>query len=363
MNQSPANATTLTTPQISPSEQNLTYIQDPWSIEVLIKNAFLRTKSRLLSYILLQLLSSVVSSIVLVVMLAVGVLLVTGLIMAGQQIAAIIVGLLFFLFIVVVSVYVTSLFQFASIKTVITDETITDTLKSSWKLLYPYLMLTLWQGLFILGLLPLGVFTFFIVPVVWSVLFSFTNFILITSKKRDASILWISKDMFLSRFWDIVGRYILVTLLVSAVTGAIVALISFIVSLFGVGLVSAIASKDKEATQSSLAVLQTLVSLFSNSFGFITPLIVTPFYTAFLFEMYKLIPLADPPKKPKVWIGIAALSVVSMFTIFFYGYFVYALPDIVNVSQGAKNKSLELFQQQIQNYIQEATQRAQTYGK
>jgi hypothetical protein len=169
--------------------------------------------------------------------------------------------------------------------------------------------------------------------------------------------------MFLSKFWDIVGRYILVTLLVGAVTGAVTALISFIVSLFGVGLVSAITSKDQGATQSSLAVLQTLVSLFSNSFGFITPLIVTPFYTAFLFEMYKLIPLADPPKKPKIWIGIAALSVVSMFTIFFYCYFVYALPEIVNVSQGAKNKSLELFQQQIQNYIQEATQRAQTYGK
>ncbi|MEI6326542.1 MAG: hypothetical protein WCO78_00295 [Candidatus Roizmanbacteria bacterium] len=350
-------------PYAVPIDRVALHIPDPWSIELLIKKAFLRTKSRMLTYLLLQLISSMVSSAVLTVTLGISVAIVAVLIIAGQQMVALVVGLLLFLVIVIIAVYVSSLFQIASVRSIITEDPILDTIKMSRQLLNPYLTLTLWQGLFMLGLLPIGLVTSFIVPVVWSLLFSFANFILITSTTKGASILWASKDMILSKFWGIVGRYILLTILISTLTSAGIALIGFVLSLFGVGLVSLIGRGNPEAAQSSLSTLQTIVSLFVNSLGYIVPLIIAPMYTAYLFEMYLLIPVPDIPKKPKIWIGLSAISVITMFALFFYGYFAFVLPEIMTISQKTTNKSIGLFQQQVQTYIQDAVEKAQTMSQ
>ncbi len=351
-NQSPQQPQVAGIPVVSPT------LQDPWSIEVLIRKAFQRTKSRILSYFLVQLVSSAVSSLILFLSLVISIVIVGGLIVAKLYILAFIVGLMLFFALVVITVYVSSLFQIVSVKTVITNQPIADSIKSSWPLLYPYLVLTLWQSLFLFGLVPISLFTFFIIYLVWSFLFSFTTFILISTPKRGMEVLWISKDMILSRFWDIVGRYILVTLVVGALTGVATALIGFILSLFGIGLLSSINSGDANATQSSLTIAQTLISMFTNSIGYIAPLVVAPFYISFLYEMYLLLPLTTAPKVPRIWIAIAAISVISIFVVFMYVYFFLVLPEIMKVSQGQPNPSIQLFQQQFQNIFMNESQKA-----
>lgn len=148
-----------------------------------------------------------------------------------------------------------------------------------------FIWYSLLYALFIIGLLPLGILTAAVILLLWSVWSVFAVFIYLEKNKKGLENLWVSRDMVAGRFWENVGKIVIIV-------GPVFILIIFI------GLIH----ND---------ILTIVFQVFYGIFIF-------PFVLSFLYELYKTLPESHTAKPPKVWIILSLIGwvFVILFVIF-----------------------------------------------
>ncbi|MEI7652979.1 MAG: hypothetical protein WCJ70_01715 [bacterium] len=266
---------------------------DPWAVEVLLKKAFARTKSRLLSIILSSLLSMLITGgVVLVTSLVLGIPL-FGLYGSSQYALAVSMTGLGLVALFAAVIYVSAWGQLATVYLITSESSVG--VMAAWQHVRPlvsrgFIAMSI-VSLFLLGLVPLGFVTLFIPLMIWNVLFAFIPFILVTTGKSASEAVWSSKDMVLTRFWGIFGRTVLMILLLQVVA-------------FCIGLVLAIFTGQTDSAGGG--------RLLANLLNVAISYLAGPFTLAFAYEMYKLIAVPHTAKVPRIWIIASGVGIVVM---------------------------------------------------
>lgn len=146
--------------------------------------------------------------------------------------------------------------------------------------------------LFLIGLVPLSFISLFIPLTIWNFLFGFTLFIIISTHKSASDALWSSKDMILAKFWGIAGRTVLLW-------------IFLLFTSFCIHLILTHFMNESQHTGNTSSVLSDLLNLAFEFF-------VAQYTFAFMYEMYKLMPVPHTSKTPHKWIVVSAIGIVVM---------------------------------------------------
>jgi hypothetical protein len=192
-----------------------------WQIEVLLKNAFMRTKERFLSYFLSSLIMWGATALYATLGLLLGgslvflVALTKSTILVGAVSTVLVLAFLMGLF------YFMGWWGIAVIE-IITQESKTDVvgaLKKVKPLVWSYLGTQAVVGLFMLGLLPFMVISLGVVAILWGYWGAFIAFAFLEKGKRGMDALWYSRSLFNQKFWPITARMLLLTLLLVFIQG------------------------------------------------------------------------------------------------------------------------------------------------
>lgn len=265
-----------------------------WAMESLLKKAFARTKSRFLSMLLSSLLTMfVICGVILVTAFLAGIALL-AFAATSQYLLMLLVGIIGLVVTAISITFVSVWGQLATIHLLINQHP--RDIIGAWQHVRPHIkqafIAQITMSLFLFGLIPLGFVSLFIPLIIWNFLFGFTLFIIISTQKSASEALWTSKDMMLSKFWGIVGRTILMWLLIQLIS-------------VGIILISTLFISDGTNPYKVMSVLDDLIGVIFN-------LLITPFTLAFMYEMYKLIPVPHTSKTPHKWIVASAIGIVVM---------------------------------------------------
>ncbi len=155
-----------------------------------------------------------------------------------------------------------------------------------------FIWLNVFMGLFFLGLIPIGIITFGTALVFWTICSIFAAFIYLEHGQKGLSNLWISKQMVQGQFW----RILFFLVLVYAVTFSI----------------------DIVLLKSNHPITH-ITSWMLN-------LLVTPFFIALKYEMYRQIPYPKTTKTPKNWLLASKIG----FLLFVIGI-IFAVKTIIQL--------------------------------
>ncbi len=268
-------------------------MDNSWQIEQLIKRAFIRTKDRFISYFL-AIIVAVLIFLATFILFGIAAIPAIVLIKAQPMIAAI-MGVILAVGFIVALAYIGSWVTLAHVAILIQEpkQGVMETFKSVRDRVWGYVWLSIIVGLFIYGLIPLGILTLGLVLILWAVWGSFTLFIYLEKKKKGLANVWHSRALVSQKFWGIVWR-------------VIVMYVGVLVLQF------ALAFGTQNTSVAALGGIGSgIISIFSG-----------PFITSFLYEMYHMMKEPKEVKTPKVWIGLSILGwvlglvlVVSLATI------------------------------------------------
>ncbi|MDP2874100.1 MAG: hypothetical protein Q8N84_02300 [bacterium] len=262
---------------------------DPWQIENLLKSAFVRTKERFLTYLLSLGLSTAIGGGVVLALVILGTPLAALMNATKFSILSIFLGALLAVAGIIAGVYLAAWISLTVTQSLISPKRkgIVETFREVHPWVWGFVGYQCLAGLFLLGLLPLGLITFFLIPILWVAWGSFAAFVYLEERKKGLANLWVSKTLISQRFWGILGREALVFFTLGAV--------GVLVNLSGPRL---------------------LGSVWGCLQIFMTPLIV-----CFNYEMYRLLPKTATGKTPRGWlIASAAGWLLSLvFLLLSYG--------------------------------------------
>lgn len=249
---------------------------DPWQIENLLRAALARTKDRFLSYLLSLGLSAAIGCGGVLALLVLGVPVALLVSVTKFSAVAIFTGALLAIGALIALAYLGAWTSLTVVQTLIREEKIglIETFKEVRPLVWGFVWYQALAGLFLIGILPWGLLTFFIIPILWMIWSSFAAFVYLQKRKSGLENLWVSKALVSQRLWGIVGREALVFLTIFVI-GALL------------------------SSQPVLATIWGLAQIFT-----------TPFLIGFSFEMYRLLP-EPPPEKiktPSGWVVLSALG-------------------------------------------------------
>lgn len=275
------NAPVSTNP-VSVSPVSVVSADSKWEIEVLVKQAFARTKERFLSYFLI----GVLTYVVFIVLMLAGVLggVVVGVLVAAKVlVVAVVLGMLLGVAFFLLMFYIGSWMSLGAVNIIISKEKmgISASLRYVKPMVWGYIWLNAVVLLFTLGLLPFGLITFFIIPLLWSVWGMFTGFVYLEYQKKGLANLWMSKALVGQKFWGILGRAVLIIVSIWLIQIALV---------YG----------GRAAGMSGVSgIVSFLVSLFTG-----------PFVISFLYEMYANTDKNVAVKSPVGWVVVSVIGYV-----------------------------------------------------
>lgn len=259
----------------SPSKHNL-------QLEYLFRAAFDRTKSRFLSYFLSVLMFFAIglgAGLVILIVIALNFLIygvtksptVTGTVAFISSVLAI-TGLM----------YLRAWSTLTTTLTLISGKpiSVTDAMNEVKPFIWRYVGFSVLMLVFVLGLIPFGIFTLFILIIVWGIWGSFSVFVFLDEKKPGLQSLWTSRAIVNQRFWAVLGRFVLIYAAFYAIMGALTALGE---NYRGIQLVS------------------LLISLF-----------IGPYLISYMYEVYKNLPRPEKVQRPTVWIVISVIGGLIM---------------------------------------------------
>ena len=256
-----------------------------WEIETLMRKAFQRVRGRFLTYILAYVLMFALVFGVTFLFVFMGILaagafankmtLITGILLAVLTVLG-----------VIAFMYITGFTQLVVVYTLIRKEkgTIMQNINEMKSLVWGYVWLNIAMLIFMIGLLPVGLISIFIVYVLWAFWGSFSAFVYIEHKKKGLDNLWISYMMVKKRFWAIAGRMALVVMAYMLVSG--------LLSMYD---------------NAILNVLQYAVYIF---FG--------PFILSYDYEIYRLLEVPAKVERPGMWIALSVVGYVFIGLLIFY---------------------------------------------
>lgn len=188
--------------------------------------------------------------------------------------------------------YFISWFTLASVNVLISESKIKESLNTTKPIVFKSLWFFILSLVFIVGLIPLGLLSFFIIIYLWYFWGLFSIFILIEKQEKGLKNLWISKQLVSQYFWKIIG-------------------FSVLFGIIGIGL-----------------------SLIT--FG-IAGLFLNIFYLCFTYEIYKRIDKPIPIKTSIMWVWF---SIFGWIIFIFLGIFIVINFNKVRpyISQSFSNK-------------------------
>lgn len=248
-----------------------------WQIENLIKKAVNRTKDRFLSYFLAWGIGFGIGLLSILILMFLAGLVVLIYFLFKSVWLTVFFGIAIGIFDFVAFMYISSWINLSTVAVLIQEEKIGigATFKAVRPLVWSYVGLSFFCFLFMLGLIPFGFLSVFIVFFLWWLWAGFMPFVFLEQKRKGLDNLWISRQMFLQKAWGIFGRLLFVALVFVAV--------SFLVSLTG-----------RNAGTSGLSIILSIL--------------YTPFTLAFHYEIYRNLAVPVEVKKPKTWITLAAVG-------------------------------------------------------
>lgn len=249
---------------------------ESWQVENLLRAALARTKDRFLSYLLSLGLSAAVGFGGVLALLVLGVPVALLVSVTKFSAVAIFISVLLVIVSLIALSYLGVWTSLTVVQILIREEKIglVETFREVRPLVWGFVWYHALSCLFLLGLLPWGLLTLFIIPILWAIWGSFGAFVYLQKRKSGLENLWFSRALVSQRFWGIVGREALVFLTLMVI-GALVSSQRVLVTIWG------------------------LAQIFT-----------TPFLICFSFEMYRLLP-EPPPEKiktPSGWIIVSAVG-------------------------------------------------------
>jgi len=245
----------------------------PFTFKNIFKESFNRFKNRIFQYLLSML------YLFLIVVLGGAIIGITGVL---NIYLLIVFSVLTFPFLF----YFFTWFTLASVVLLISDTKIkvSEALQKSKPLIFKAILFFALSALFILGLLPLGILSLFIILFLWYFWGIFSFFILIEKQEKGLKNLWLSKQLVAQRFWKIVEYSLLIQLIGIAITLVTFGFGSFLIYLQGI------------------------------------------FYICFTYEIYKRLEMPQQINTPRIWIWV---SIFGWIVFIFLGIFILININII----------------------------------
>jgi hypothetical protein len=273
-------------------------IEDPWSIEILLRKSWQRTKSRFLPYFISSIVTSAASFGVLLACLIVFGVALAASIYAQQTIATVSVLIVGTICTLCVVSYVQAWGSLAS--TFLLLDGAPGDVRTAWYSVKPKVMRKLFAMALItllsIGLLIYVIPTLLIVYILWTSLLIFVDYLILTTSHSGFRSVWASIEMVQSKLLGIVGRVLILSLSVSVITGILTPLV--------------INTSGKSSTAELTSIGQVIQWILGTLF--------VPIQASFYYEMYKLISIPVQPKRPSGWIIASAVGWVLSFVLYYY---------------------------------------------
>jgi hypothetical protein len=251
-------------------------------IEELMKAAFVRTKDRFLSYILAYLLAFLIG-----LGAGAGIALLVGvnfLVWFGTKsmLLTMIISLVSGVAGILGLIYIGSWTGLAIIASIISPQKmgVTEYFKSVKPYVWDYYWVSVISCLFLLGLLPFGFLSLFIIYLLWAVWGAFQAFVFLDRKEKGLQNLFISKAIVSSDFWGVLLRIAVLY-----------------IAYYAILYVMSLAQTSSKEGSAILGVFSFIVSLFAG-----------PFILSYLYELYRNLPQPTQVGSNTVW---KILSVVG----------------------------------------------------
>jgi hypothetical protein len=226
-------------------------------------------------------------------------------------------GLFFFILLLGLFLYFAAWSQIASICLLINKETITFTeaFTQTKSKVWQFISFQCIVSIFILGLMPLSIVSFFLVYIAWFIWGIFSYIMFIENTSEGLKPLWRSYHTVNENFFNILGQLLIISLIFS-----IIILI--------------------------LNILATDILAFRIIQGVLTYLL-TPFLTIYIAEIYRNVPKQKYAIPDKRWIYASLVGWAIM--IIFITYIVVALlNNPVSLLENITNEDLEPFFEQFE---------------
>lgn len=264
------------------------------SIEQLISASFNRTKERFLPYLLAAILAvalvfaaviamAFLGGVVFLIWLATKSSVITG-IFSTVALVASIAGF----------IYVQSWASLSIVYTLISKSkvSVTEAFKKMKPLVLGYVLVHVLNTLFLIGLLPFGVITVFILTLLWLIWSLFTAFVYIEKNLHRLDALFMSKSIISKNFWGFVFRIAIIYVL-------------YFLALFII----------KSIGRESSAISGLIYMIFSFLAG--------PFMISYMYEMYHNFEHPKDVGSKQIWIILSAIGwIIMVFGIFAFSSFI-----------------------------------------
>ncbi|HLD26829.1 MAG TPA: hypothetical protein VJB63_02645 [Patescibacteria group bacterium] len=248
------------------------------SFAQLIKKALHRTKERFLIYI-----QSLIFYILVFILYGLGLFF----ILESSQFINRVLAVLFFLG----AFFLYFFTNFLSIVVLIDErkQSFYEAIQKSLSYSVGYLWFSALSGLFLFGLIPVWVLSFFVTLLLWSVWSMFAVFIFIEQRTKGWASLWISREVVKQRLWYVVRNAFLII---------------FPALLVSVG-VTFFSKND---------MMQIILSFFYGVFLY-------PLVMSFYYELYKTLPYRDNVKISRGWVIVSVIGWIIIVGFVFISIF------------------------------------------
>jgi hypothetical protein len=291
------------------------------AIEDLMKAAFIRTKDRFLSYVLAYLLSFLIGlGVGAAIALLVGLNAVVWFGSKSVPVSAI-TSLISGVAALLGLIYVGSWTSLAITASIISPQKmgVTEYFKSVKPFVWDYYWVSLLTGLFMLGLLPFGLLSFFIIYILWSIWGAFLVFVFLDRKEKGLQNLFISKAIVSTKFWGVVLRILILY-------------VAYYAIVYGITL----AQTSSQEASGVLGILSFIISIIAG-----------PFIISYLYELYRNLPEPTQVGSNTVWKILSIVGGVIMVLSLFFGSMALAKngPELLEQLQNSQSLEQKMLQQ------------------
>ncbi len=269
----------------------MTNTEGSWEVETLIRKAFARTKERILTYVLGYF---VMVGLMMLIFLGLAIMVVFGgtvFAVKANVITGVLVLALFFLSGAAI-LYITSFSQLLLTYTIMRSEkgTLMQNIREIKPMVWGFVWFMLASSLFMIGLIPFGLLSLFVIFILWMFWGTFASFIYLDRKLHGLDNLWTSYAMVNQRFWGVAGRMLIL-------------MVGYFILM---GIFSIPYDPQSSAASVLLSLLQFVIGI---AFG--------AFTLSYDYEIFKLLKVPEKVERPSIWIIFSVIGWVLMMLLLF----------------------------------------------
>lgn len=269
----------------------MTSTEGSWEVETLIRKAFARTKDRFLTYVLGYF---VMVGLMMLVIFALAIMIIFGgtvfAVKANMIAGALVLALIILAGIAIL--YMTSFSQLLLTYTIIRSDkgTLMQNIREIKPLIWGFVWFMLASSIFMIGLIPFGFLSIFVIFILWMFWGTFASFIYLDRKLHGLDNLWTSYSMVNQRFWGVAGRMLIL-------------MVGYFILM---GIFSIPYDPQSSAASAILSLLQFIIGIVFGAFTL-----------SYDYEIFKLLKVPEKVERPTMWIIFSIIGWVLMVLLLF----------------------------------------------